>query len=108
MGIVLLILEILMLIVGAIALSEGKLPETLFKTLFGKGDYRTDARTARRLGALLVLPFLGLLGVMFLQERRSLQQIAGLASLLHFVLFLVILLITVRWARKIRTANQAG
>jgi hypothetical protein len=52
----LLIVEIAMLIAGIMALVTGKLPSGLFRVLFGKGEYRTEAGKARLFGLLLAAP----------------------------------------------------
>ncbi len=85
----LLIVEILMLIAGLWALITGKLPEKLFKVLFGKGNYQAEPKQARLLGLLLASPlplaFLSglILALLFGAEGA---QFAGLVEILIIII----------------------
>jgi hypothetical protein len=94
----LLILEITMFISGLLALITGKLPPSLFKLLFGKGEYQADSNTARLFGLLLMSPFpLAILfGVLFGPER------AAYATGFEVLIVLVVALIAARMVRRFR------
>ena len=102
----LLIVEILMLIAGLWALITGKLPETLFKVLFGKGKYYIDSKNARLLGILLALPIplvfiSGLVLSMFFGGDSVLY-----AALLEIVIVIVVSIISMVIARRIKNNSS--
>lgn len=98
----LLIVEILMLIAGAAAIFTGKLPESLFKLLFGKGEYHTSPQNARLFGLLLASPLplafgAGLvLGILFGSDGVT------YASLVEILIIVTVGIISIIAARKIR------
>lgn len=102
----LLIVEISMFIAGFWALITGKLPESLFKLLFGKGEYHAEPKEARLFGLLLASPiplsFLGglLMGGLFGADG------AQYAVLLETFILIVVCIIAVIIARSIKT-NQS-
>jgi hypothetical protein len=98
----LLIVEVLMLIAGLGAIFTGKLPESLFKLLFGKGEYHTDPQSARLFGLLLATPLplafaAGLLlGILFGPD-------VGLyATLLEILIVVTVGIVSIIAARKIK------
>lgn len=106
-GCVSLVLDIGMLIVGVWALVKGSLPARLLKTLLGEGDYRTDSRTARFFGSLLVVPFGVFILAVFWTATAS-EQVAIIFSTIHIIAFIIVALTVVMWARQIRNANKAS
>ena len=103
----LLILEVLMFISGLVALITGKLPSSLFKLLFGKGEYQTDSNTARLFGLLLMSPFflaiLGglLLGLLFGPDG------ADYATIFEAVVVIAVPIIAAVMARRFRQPAAA-
>ena len=84
-----LVLDIGMLIVGVWALVKGALPARLLQTLLGKGDYRTDSRTARLFGSLLVVPFGGLILAVAWTVTAS-ERAAIIVSTIHLIVFIIV------------------
>lgn len=52
----LLIIELVLLLVGVWMAISGKLPEGLFRILFGKGRYELDSDYSRLYGLMLISP----------------------------------------------------
>ena len=98
----LLILEVLMFISGLVALITGKLPASLFKLLFGKGEYQADSTSARLFGILLMSPLplallAGLvLGVLFGADAT------GYAAIAELVIVVGVAIIAAVMARRFR------
>ncbi|MCI0397018.1 MAG: hypothetical protein L0332_10335 [Chloroflexi bacterium] len=98
----LLIVEILLFIAGILALITGKLPDKLFKLLFGKGEYHVEPPRARLFGLLLASPLpiaftAGvILGLLFGQEG------AGYASYLEFIILIAVCIAAIIIARRLR------
>jgi hypothetical protein len=101
------VLDIGLLTIGVWALVKGALPARLLQTLLGKGDYRTDSRAARLFGSLLVVPFAGLILAVAWTVTAS-EQAAIIVSTIHLIVFMIVSLTVVMWARQIRNANQAS
>lgn len=100
-----LLLDIGILALGVWVLAKGSLPAPLLNPLLGKGECRTNARTARLFGSLLAVPFVGLVLAVVSTEAAN-EQVAILVSTFHLIVLLVVILIGVMWARQIRnTAN---
>jgi uncharacterized membrane protein len=95
-----------MLGVGGWALIKGALPERPFNLLLGKGDYRTSSRTARFFGSLLVLPFAAYILAVYRTVTGS-EQAAIIFSTIHLIVFIIVLLCAILWARHIRDKNKA-
>jgi hypothetical protein len=102
-----LILDIGMLIIGVWAIFKGALPARPLKILIGMGDYRTDSRTARLFGSLLVVPFVVFTLAVFLMVTAS-EQLAILVSVIQIIVFILVILTAVIWARQIRSRNKAS
>lgn len=102
-----LVLDIGMLVVGVWTLVKASLPADLLKMLLGKGDYRADSRTARFFGSLLVVPFAAFILAVVMTVTAS-EQVAIIASSIHFIVFIIVILIVLTWARQIRIANKAS
>ena len=105
-GSISLILDVGLLIVGAWAMFKGSLPAGLLKILIGMEDYRTDSRTARLFGLLLVVPFVVFTLAVFLMVTAS-EQLAILVSAIQIIVFILVILTAVMWARQIRSRNKA-
>jgi len=105
-GAVSLMLDIGMLIVGAWAMFKGSLPNRLLKILIGMGDYRTDSRTARLFGLLLVVPFVVFTLAVFLTVTAS-EQLIILVSIIQIIVFILVVLTAMMWARQIRSRSKA-
>lgn len=104
----LLIVEILMLIAGLGAIFTGKLPESLFKLLFGKGEYHTDPQSARLFGLLLASPLplafgIGLLLGIFFGPDGALY-----ATLFEYVILVTVCIVSIIVARKIKNKPSAS
>ena len=106
-GSISLMLDIGMLIVGAWAMFKGSLPARLLKILIGMGDYRTDSRTARLFGLLLVVPFVVFTLAVFLTVTAS-EQLAILVSIIQIIVFILVILTALMWARQIKSRNKAS
>jgi len=106
-GSISLILDIGLLIVGAWAMFKGSLPARLLRILIGMGDYRTDSRTARLFGLMLVVPFVVFTLAVFLMVTVS-EQLAILVSVIQVIVFILVILTAVMWARQIRSRNNAS
>jgi hypothetical protein len=102
-----LVLDIGMLLVGVWALVKGSLPARLLRTLHSDGDYRTDSRTARFFGFLQVVPF-GVFIFAVVWMATASEQVAIIFSTIHFIVFIIVVLTVVMWARQIRNANKAS
>jgi signal transduction histidine kinase len=102
-----LILDAGLLIVGAWAMFKGSLPARLLSILIGMGDYRTDGRSARLFGLLLVVPFAVFTLAVFLIVTTS-EQSAILVSVIQITVLILVILTAVRWARQIRSRNKAS
>ena len=106
-GSILLILDVGLLIVGTWTMFMGSLPARLLGILIGIGDYRTDSRTARLFGLLLVVPFVVFTLAVFLIVTAS-EQLAILVSVIQIIVFILVILTAVMWARQIRRRNKAS
>jgi hypothetical protein len=106
-GFISLILNIGMLVVGAWAMFKGSLPARLLKILIGMGDYRTDSRTARLFGLLLVVPFVVFTIAVILTVTAS-EQFGILISIIHIIVFILVIVTAMMWARQIRSRNKAS
>ena len=106
-GSISLILDVGLLIVGAWAMFKGSLPARLLKILIGMGDYRTDSRTARLFGLLLVVPFVVFTLAVFLTVTAS-EQLAILVSIIQIIVFILVILTALMWARQIKSRNKAS
>ncbi len=106
----LLIVEILMLIAGLWAMISGQFPETLFKLLFGKGEYELDSRNVRLLGLLWASPipltFVGgfIIAILFEDEAARITY----ASMLDGGILFYVSLISVFIARKIKKTPKVS
>ena len=98
----LLIVEILMLITGLGAIFTGKLPESLFRLLFGKGEYHTDPQSARLFGLLLASPLPLAFGVGLVIGFLVGPDAAVYASLLEILIIVTVCIISIIAARKIK------
>jgi hypothetical protein len=98
-----LIVEVLMFIVGVWTLVTGRIPESLFRILFGKGGFTLSSVQVRLFGLLIASPLLlaliaGLiLGVFFGEEGTS---AAGTFEFLYLVMVAIAAVIIVRIARR--------
>jgi hypothetical protein len=106
-GCVSFVLDTGLLMIGVWALVKGALPARLLQTLLGKGDYRTDSRTAHLFGSLLVVPFAGLILAVAWSVTAS-ERAAIIVSTIHLIVFMIVSLTVLMWARQIRSANQAS
>jgi len=95
-----------MLIVGVWAIFKGLLPARLLRILIGMGDYRTDSRTARLFGSLLVVPFVVFILAVFVTVTAS-DQLAILVSIIQIIVTILVILTAVIWARQIKSRNKA-
>jgi hypothetical protein len=102
-----LILAVGLLIVGASAIFKGSLPARLLQMLIGTGDYRTDSRTARLFGLLLIVPFVVFTLAVFLTATAT-GQVATLAAVIQVTVLILVILTAVMWARQIRRRNKAS
>ncbi len=106
-GFISLVLDIGMLIVGVWALVKGSIPARLLKSLLGAGDYRTDARTARMFGFVLVVPIIVFILTVASTAAAS-AQAAIIFSIIHLIVLIIVVLTVVIWARQIRNVNKAA
>jgi len=114
----LFILELIFLVAGLWSLVSAKLPEGLFRLLFGKGIYKLPPNHARLYGLLLASPFPISLTVTFLLAVILGERSTGIALVFENIYFLSILISSLYIARKIRqpaeqqevisTVNEAG
>lgn len=100
-----LVLDIGMLIVGVWVLAKGSLPARLFRPLLGNGEYRTESRTARLFGSLLVVPFVGLVLAAAWTETAN-EQVAIIVSTIHLIVLIGVILAAVMWARQVRNPSN--
>lgn len=102
----LLIVELLFFVAGASMLGTGKIPQGMFRLLFGgKYFYKMEPSQARKLGAWLVWPFpLGLLlgfGVQALNAEETLLMLT-LGESFVVILVALVALWVVRQNRRAR------
>ena len=102
--IALAIVEVIMFAAGIWALLNDALPERAFDAIFGKGDYRTSATTARLFGILLALPFVAFLARPVLTIGLRFNWSLGE---LHIGLLFLDLMLAILWARHIKRENAA-
>ncbi len=100
------IIELLFLIGGLWSLVTGKLPVGLFKILFGKGNYALPPMQARLFGLLLasVLPLA--FGASTLLRSLPIENNVAYAALFEIVYILVVSVIAIVIARRIRQPEQ--
>lgn len=100
------VIEILFLIAGLWLIVSGKIPQGLFKLMFGKGRYVLPTIGARLFGLLLASPFPVVLGV-----SRILSMIFGMGGLGYSVFFetgylIILAIVAIIIARKIKQPEQ--
>jgi hypothetical protein len=96
------ILDFALACVGAYALITGRLPDKGFSIAFGRGDYGTSPGAARLFGIWLLLP----LALLFIPESLLASFIGRLwASFFDIFVFIVVTVVAISWARRIRSAN---
>jgi len=98
----LFILELIFLIAGLWSLISAKLPEGLFRLLFGKGIYKLAPNHARLYGLLLASPYPISLTVTFLLAVIFGEKSTGIALIFENIYFYSILITSLIIARKIR------
>ena len=86
----LFILELIFLVAGLWSLVSAKLPEGLFRLLFGKGIYKLPPNHARLYGLLLASPFPISLTVTFLLAVILGERSTGIALVFENIYFLSI------------------
>jgi len=112
----LFILELIFLAAGLWALVSAKLPEGLFRLLFGKGNYKLPPNHARLYGLLLASPLPISLTVTFFLAIIFGERSTGIALVFENIYFYSILISSLIIARKIRqpveqqeeTIDEAG
>ena len=114
----LFILELIFLVAGLYCLISAKLPEGLFRLLFGKGVYKLPPNHARLYGLLLASPFPISFTITFFLAIIFGERSTGMALVFENIYFLSILISSLYIARKIRqpaeqhevitTLNEAG
>ncbi len=102
----LLIIELLFFIAGLRVIIYGKLPAGLFKFLFGKGEYKLPSKKARLFGVLLIsalpVPYL----FSFVLANVIGSSGAGLTIILEYIYIIVVAIVSISIARKIRKPEQ--
>ncbi len=98
----LFILELIFLVAGLWALISAKLPEGLFRLLFGKGVYKLPPNHVRLYGLLLASPFPISLTVTFFLAVIFGERSTGMALIFENIYFYSILISSLYIARKIR------
>jgi ABC-type Mn2+/Zn2+ transport system permease subunit len=96
------IIEILFFAAGIWLIFSGKVPEKLFKVLFGKGRYIMTSTKARLFGLVLASPFPVVFTVSLLLAMVSGEGGLGYSIFLESIYVIVIALIAIVVARKIR------
>lgn len=104
------IVEILFFVTGIWLIFSGKVPEKLFKVLFGKGQYSMTSTKARLFGLVLASPFPVVFTVSLLLGIFFGEDSLNYSILLETVYVIFIAVIAIVVARKIRrpeTVQQA-
>lgn len=98
----LLIIELLFFVAGLWAIISGKIPPSLFKFLFGKGEYELPSNKARLFGLLLLSPLPASFLVSFLLTVLLGPQGVGYAVIFEYVYIFVVIISSIIIARKTR------
>jgi hypothetical protein len=96
------IVEILFFVAGIWLIFSGKVPEKLFKVLFGKGQYVMTSTKARLFGLVLASPFPVVFTVSLFLGIVSGEDNFGYSIFFETVYVIVIAVIAIVVARKIR------
>ena len=98
------IIEILFFVAGLWLIISGKVPESLFTVLFGKGHYELSSNQSRLFGLLLAtpLPFAFLVGVILAILFGS--DGVGFAAIFEIIYTVSVAIIAIIFARKSRQA----
>ena len=98
----LLILELLFLVAGLWALIIGKLPERIFRFLFGKGIYHLPAHKTRLFGLLLASPLPVSFTATFFLTIIFGERSTGIVLGFELVYFISVMILSIIIVRKIR------
>ena len=96
------VIEILFLIAGTWLIFSGKVPEKLFRVLFGKGRYVMTSTKARIFGLVLASPLPVVLIATFLSTLFFGEDAIESLMLLETAYLFIIMLIAVIVARRIK------
>lgn len=103
----LLFVELLLLVAGIVALISGKLPEGLFRLLFGKGEYLLPPNQARLYGLLLASPLPVALLVTLLLVLLLGESATSIAQAFEIIYLIAVCIASIVIARRIRKPSIA-
>lgn len=97
---------IYMIIASISSITKGVLPERIMKIIFGKGNYATDAKTAKIIGGLMLSPLLMFAIAIIILSTMG-EKIGGPVSSLSCIWTFIVFLIIGVWSRWFnKTVNQ--
>ena len=103
----LLIIEILFLAVGLWAMVTGKVPESIFRFLFGKGEYGLSSIQPRLLGVLLASPLPVVLMVSVVLSIAVGDRATGYSLVFEVIYIVSIAIVTTIVARRLKGSQLA-
>lgn len=98
----LLIIELLFLVAGLWAIISGKIPASLFRFLFGKGEYELSSKKARLFGLLLLSPLPASFFVSILLTALIGSKATGYGIAFEYVYLFAVIISSIIIARKTR------
>ena len=103
----LLIVELIFLAVGLWAMVAGKVPESVFRFLFGKGEYGLTPSQTRLLGALLASPLPVVILVSSVLTLIFGEKATGYTLIFEVIYIISVAIITTIVARRLKSSQFA-
>ena len=104
----LLVIELMFLATGLWAVVSGRLPASLFRLLFGKGEYELPPPRARLYGILLASPLPAALSASFLLAALLGERAIGVTIAVEYLYLLAVIIASIVIARRIRRPLEVG
>lgn len=100
-------MDIIFFIVGMWALIAGKLPGSLLRLLFGKGEFAMSTRKVRGIGLLLALPFSVSLAFIMFSALFHVKNNLGFMSVLEIFLLIAVSVLVIVMVRESKVPASA-